>query len=130
MSKREDKIGRRMVLGACVALTILGIAPVVGADAPSALPVVTADNMVVTLLGTGSPDLRTDRYGMSTLVQAGGLNLVFDAGRGCAVRLNQAGVALGKVDAVFITHFHSERPARFMDDRISADFIRQAREAS
>jgi ribonuclease Z len=45
---------------------------------------------------------------MSTLVQAGGVNLVFDAGRGCAVRLNQVGIRPGNVDGVFITHFHSD----------------------
>jgi ribonuclease Z len=131
MSTWEDKISRRVVLGAGAALTVWGIAPVFAADAPSALPVVNADTMVVTLLGTGSPDLRTDRYGMSTLVQAGGLNLVFDAGRGCAVRLNQAGVALGKVDAVFITHFHSDHlnglPDLWMTGYLPTSFGRRAK---
>ena len=64
--------------------------------------------MTVTLLGTGDPVLSTTRYGMSTLVQAGGLNIVIDAGRGCAVRLNQLGIWPGQVDAVLITHFHSD----------------------
>ncbi|MGV5049551.1 MBL fold metallo-hydrolase [Rhodococcus pyridinivorans] len=64
--------------------------------------------MRVTLLGTGSPVPSTERYGMSTLVQANGLNLVFDAGRGATVRLTQAGVPVGQVDAVFLTHFHSD----------------------
>jgi ribonuclease Z len=45
---------------------------------------------------------------MSTLVQAGGLNIVVDAGRGCAVRLNQLGLPLGQIDVLFITHFHSD----------------------
>lgn len=39
-----------------------------------------ADQMRVTLLGTGSPVPSATRFGMSTLVQAGGYNLVFDEG--------------------------------------------------
>jgi len=68
-----------------------------------------ADNaIVVTLLGTGTPSPIPDRYGCSTLVQAAGLNLVFDTGRGAPVRLNQIGVSNGQIDAVFLTHFHSD----------------------
>lgn len=66
------------------------------------------DEMRVTLLGTGSPVPSNTRYGMSTLVQAGGLDLVFDAGRGSTVRLDQAGVPLGDIDGVFLTHYHSD----------------------
>ena len=102
--KPDDVVSRRVMLGAGAALIGWG-ATASAAEAPAAG---TPDGMVVTLLGTGSPDPRPDRYGMSTLVQVAGLNLVFDAGRGCTVRLRQAGVALGKVDAVFITHFHSD----------------------
>lgn len=64
--------------------------------------------MRVTLLGTGSPVPSEHRFGMSTLVQAGEHNLVFDAGRGAAIRLTQAGVQLGDIDGVFITHYHSD----------------------
>jgi len=68
----------------------------------------TGDRMEVTLLGTGSPVPSATRFGHSTLVQANGLNLVFDAGRGATIRLNQRGVPLGEVDGVFLTHFHSD----------------------
>lgn len=69
----------------------------------------TEDNeMRVTLLGTGSPVPSDTRYGMSTLVQAGDFNFVFDAGRGVTVRLDQAGVLLGDIDGVFLTHYHSD----------------------
>lgn len=67
-----------------------------------------SDQMRVTLLGTGSPVPSDTRYGMSTLVQAGGHNLVFDAGRGATVRLTQAGVPIGQIDGVFLTHYHSD----------------------
>ncbi|WP_439596245.1 MBL fold metallo-hydrolase [Falsiroseomonas sp.] len=64
--------------------------------------------LVVTLLGTGTPNPNPRRFGPATLVQAGGLDLLFDAGRGCPVRLAQCGVPLGRVAALFLTHFHSD----------------------
>jgi ribonuclease Z len=46
----------------------------------------------VTLLGTASgPRAFLDRAGISTLVEAGGERLLFDAGRGFMQRLVQAG---------------------------------------
>jgi len=51
-------------------------------DASEAQAKSPAGDMLVTLLGTGSPVPSATRFGNSTLVQAGGLNLVFDAGRG------------------------------------------------
>lgn len=62
----------------------------------------------VTLLGTGTPPPLIQRFGPSTLVQAGGLNLLFDCGRGCTQRLWQKKVPLGKIDALFLTHLHSD----------------------
>lgn len=64
--------------------------------------------IVVTLLGTGSPMPEVQRFGPSTLVQAGGRTLVFDVGRGAHQRLAQAGLTAGQVDAVFLTHLHSD----------------------
>ncbi len=64
--------------------------------------------MTVTLLGTGTPEPRHDRFGPATLVQAGGLNFVFDTGRGIPIRLSQLGISMGRIDAVFITHYHSD----------------------
>ncbi|WP_165855752.1 MBL fold metallo-hydrolase [Marinobacter sp. JSM 1782161] len=62
----------------------------------------------VTLLGTGTPNPNPDRFGPSTLVQAGNLNLLFDAGRGNTIRLWQLKVPLGSLDEVFLTHYHSD----------------------
>lgn len=62
----------------------------------------------VTLLGTGTPTLRLDRFGPSTLVEAGGQTLLFDAGRGAPVRLAQLGIPAGSLTAVFLTHYHSD----------------------
>lgn len=72
-------------------------------------PAGTGQNqIIVTLLGTGTPTLSADRYGFANLVQVNGLNLLFDAGRDAAIRLHQAGVRPGELDAAFLTHFHSD----------------------
>ncbi len=62
----------------------------------------------VTLLGTGAPPMSVTRFGPSTLVEVGGLTLVFDVGRGAAQRLGQLGVSFARIDAVFLTHLHSD----------------------
>ncbi|WP_187673146.1 MBL fold metallo-hydrolase [Zestomonas carbonaria] len=66
------------------------------------------DSMKVTLLGTGTPILNVNRFGMSTLVEAGKHKLLFDTGRGASIRLHQLQVPLRDIDAVFITHLHSD----------------------
>ena len=67
-----------------------------------------AQEIVVTLLGTGSPTPAMDRFGPTTLVQAGTQTLLFDVGRGAHQRLSQAGIAAGQVDSIFLTHLHSD----------------------
>ena len=44
-------------------------------------------DFVVTLLGTSSPSPSIERFGMSTLVEAGEHRLLFDCGRGAIQRL-------------------------------------------
>lgn len=67
-----------------------------------------AQTIKVTLLGTGRPDPVVDRFGPSTLIEAGGETLLFDVGRGASQRLWQLKVPLSKVTAVFLTHLHSD----------------------
>ena len=45
----------------------------------------------VTLLGTGTPGPDISRFGPATLVQAGDQTLLFDAGRGTAIRMRRQG---------------------------------------
>jgi ribonuclease Z len=67
-----------------------------------------AQTLKVTLLGTGSPQPRMDRFGPGILVEAGEKKLLFDCGRGVAQRIEQLRIAFTDVDALFVTHLHSD----------------------
>src|ERR1041385_1113882 len=67
-----------------------------------------AQEIKVTLLGTGTPIVNINRFGMSTLVEAGSQKLLFDAGRGAVLRLQQQGASIRDINGVFITYLHSD----------------------
>jgi ribonuclease Z len=78
----------------------------------SALP----DKLKVILLGTGvGPPVNLRQYGASTLIEAGGVRLLFDCGRGATLRLAQVGVPLGSVSRLFLTHLHSDHVVQIPD---------------
>ncbi len=63
----------------------------------------------VTLLGTNAgPPVNLERYEAGTLIEVGDQKLLFDCGRGVTMRLSQAGVNLGQVRRLFLTHLHSD----------------------
>jgi ribonuclease Z len=74
-----------------------------------------AQDFKVTLLGTGVPFPVPERLGPATLVEAGKEKLLFDAGRGATIRLNQIGVPIGGLNALFLTHFHSDHTSGIPD---------------
>ena len=69
----------------------------------------------VTLLGTGVPIPRPDRFGPSTLIEAGNHTVLIDAGRGATMRLFQLGIPIGQIDALLLTHFHSDHTVGIPD---------------
>jgi ribonuclease Z len=69
----------------------------------------------VTLLGTGAPPPRLDRFGPSTLVEAGQEKFIFDAGRGAMQRLYQLGIPFSDITGLFLTHHHSDHVVGFVD---------------
>ncbi len=75
----------------------------------------TASHFRVTLLGTGVPIPRPDRFGPSTLIEAGDQKLLIDAGRGATIRLYQLGVPIGRIDALLLTHYHSDHTVGIPD---------------
>jgi len=106
MATGEKTTRRRILAG--TAATLAAVHLICG-NAAAAEQRAGSEEIVVTLLGTGSPEPSSTRFGPATLVQAGGLSLLFDAGRGVTVRLHQLGLPSGKgIDAVFLTHYHSD----------------------
>lgn len=75
-----------------------------GTDATTGLD----DGLHVILCGTGSPLPDPDRSGPCALVIAGKQVFLVDSGSGAGRRIGQIGVPLAKVDATFLTHFHSD----------------------
>jgi len=69
----------------------------------------------VTLLGTGVPTPRPERFGPSTLIEAGDQRLLIDAGRGATIRLYQLGMPLASIDALLLTHYHSDHTSGIAD---------------
>ena len=64
--------------------------------------------LTVTLLGTGSPIPDPNRAGPATLVRGEGLALLADCGRGVLMRLAAAGLFPPGLDALLLTHLHSD----------------------
>lgn len=62
----------------------------------------------VVTLGTGAPPPLIERFGPAILVTAGDQKLLFDAGRGVTQRLWQIRTPIGKINAYFLTHLHSD----------------------
>jgi ribonuclease Z len=69
----------------------------------------------VTLLGTGAPPPVLNRFGPSTLVEAGHQKFIFDAGRGAMQRLHELGIPFADISGIFLTHHHSDHVVGFPD---------------
>lgn len=96
----------RFILTTIVSLFVLISFGQIKANKDS-LPVNTSA-IKVSLLGTGTPQPIMERFGSSILVQAGSETLLFDAGRGCLQRLRQINISYDNLDALFLTHLHSD----------------------
>ena len=62
----------------------------------------------VITLGTGGPLPSPDRAGPATLVRSGARSFLVDAGRGVQLRLSAAFGSVTALDAVLLTHLHSD----------------------
>ena len=82
----------------------------------SAAAMPPGDTLKVVLLGTGAgPAVNLHQYGASILVEVGGQRFLFDCGRGATLRLAQAGVPVGSITRVFLTHLHSDHVVQLPD---------------
>lgn len=64
--------------------------------------------MQLTLLGTGCPAVHAERYGPAQIVRHGDMTLLVDCGSGVTQRMAQAGISGRDIDAVLLTHMHSD----------------------
>ncbi len=62
----------------------------------------------ITLLGTGCPSVSTTRYGPANLVHCGEMTLLVDVGSGATQRLVGCGTSGAAIDALLITHIHTD----------------------
>jgi ribonuclease Z len=64
--------------------------------------------MHMTLLGTGCPAVHAERFGPAQAVRDGDTTLLVDCGSGVTQRMAQAGISGRDIDAVLLTHLHSD----------------------
>lgn len=113
---------KKMVLGLGL-LAALGLALAYAYRAPLSLAIASRvaaahlaadplrelpDGLHVGLCGAGSPFSDDKRGGPCTLVIAGQRAFVFDAGNAAVRNLGRFGLAHGRIEAIFLTHFHSD----------------------
>lgn len=108
---------KSILLAVFAALALSGCAALpLQAREASTLPATSVETLTVTILGSGTPVASETQAGPAILVQADGRSFLFDCGRGCTTRLNQHDTALlTKVDAVFLTHLHSDHVSGLPD---------------
>ena len=66
------------------------------------------DGLHVAICGAGSPMPDPTRAGPCVAVLAGDYYLIVDAGAGSSRNLQRMGLPPGKIDAILLTHFHSD----------------------
>lgn len=76
--------------------------------------------MEIVLLGTGCPQCDPDRRGPATLAIGGGARILIDCGSGVTQRLVEAGTNGAAIDALFLTHLHSDHLVDFYQLVISS----------
>jgi len=120
--RRPKGIRQRVVIAAAVAVAVMGVTlawmwqplmlallqTVADARVAADRSLELEDGLHVGLCGAGSPMPDDRRLGACTVVMAGSSVLVFDVGNGAARNLNRMGIPVGRVEAVFLTHFHSD----------------------
>lgn len=66
------------------------------------------DGLHIGLCGAGSPMPDERRMGACTVIIAGKRVFVFDTGNASARNIGKLGISHGRIEAIFLTHFHSD----------------------
>ncbi len=80
------------------------------------------DTVTVTILGSGTivPSLR--RSTCSFLLEAAGMKLLFDIGPGTMRRLLEAGVTIGEIDLLLLSHLHPDHSGELVSFLFAAKY--------
>lgn len=116
----KKSVKRAVVLAALAGAAVLGVrhyqaeigasffARAVDSRAGRDITATLSDGLHVGLCGTGSPLPNANRAGACTVVMAGKRIFVVDTGEGGARNISMMGIPNGKIEALFLTHFHSD----------------------
>lgn len=74
----------------------------------------------ITLLGTGCPAVHPERHGAAQLIETDNAKLLVDCGSGVSQQLVAAGTRGADIDALLITHYHSDHLVDFYQLIISS----------
>jgi ribonuclease Z len=64
--------------------------------------------MQLTLLGTGCPKVDPKRFGPANLISTSLGKILIDCGSGVTQRLTEINISSAEIDALFLTHLHSD----------------------
>lgn len=116
----RKSVRRALVLAALAGVAVLGVrhyqaeigasffARAVDSRAGRDIVAPLPDGLHVGLCGTGSPLPNASRAGACTVIIAGKRIFVVDSGEGGARNIAMMGIPNGKIEALFLTHFHSD----------------------
>ena len=76
--------------------------------------------MLLTLLGTGCPKVDHKRFGPSNLISSKKSKILVDCGSGVTQRLEELSISTADIDALFLTHLHSDHVIDFYQLIISS----------
>ena len=76
--------------------------------------------MLLTLLGTGCPKVDHKRFGPSNLISSKKSQVLVDCGAGVTQRLEEIKISTANIDALFLTHLHSDHVVDFYQLIISS----------
>jgi len=68
----------------------------------------SAQQMTITLVGTGGPELTPSRSGIATTIESGGHIVLIDAGRNTLANLYRSRIDPASITTIVLTHLHSD----------------------
>lgn len=104
---RRDVLAGALTIGAALATPVVSVARETAEPRPADPP--SAPKFEVITLGTGGgPILRKERSNPANAILLGNDVILVDVGEGVLQRMAQADIALQSVNAIYLTHLHSD----------------------